>query len=739
MIAPLPPDEAQRLQSLRDYHVLDTLPEAAFDDLTLLAAHICQTPIALISLVDESRQWFKSRHGIDADETPRDIAFCSHAILQKDTIMEVPDAQADPRFADNALVTGAPHIRFYAGAPLIARDGQALGTLCVIDRKPHQLDADQAAALKALSRQVVTQLELRRQNADLQKSEQETERLLILAEKSRAELLSVIEDEQQAGSQLRESEVRFRELAENIDEVFWITDPLGQQLLYVSPAYEIVWHRTCASLYASPHNWLDTIHPDDHPQVVAAVKGQASGDYDETYRILRPDGSIRWIHDRAYLVRDAQGQTIRIVGTAMDITESKNLEAQYLRIQRMESIGTLAGGIAHDLNNVLAPIMMSIELLKMQEKNPLRLSMLTTIEGSAKRGADMVKQVLSFARGVEGQQLEVQVGHLLREIEKIANETFLKNIQVRCDVSAELWLVKGDPTQLHQVLLNLCVNARDAMLNGGTLTLTSSNVMLDEQYAAMNIEAKPGPHVCIVVGDTGTGMPPEVIERIFEPFFTTKELGKGTGLGLSTTIAIIKSHGGFVKVQSRVGVGTQFHVYLPAQMEPAAEDVAAAPVGLPLGNGELLLVIDDEASVRQITGQTLEAFGYRVLLASDGVEATSIYASRKEEIALVLTDMMMPVMDGPTTILVLMRINPEIRIIAASGLSANGMEAKATNAGVKHFIPKPYTAETLLKTIRGVLGEPVVIHAEQWKFCHDQQRGRVSFKSTGFGQAQWRH
>lgn len=700
MRAPLPPDEAQRLRSLRDYNVLNTPPEAAFDDLTLLAAQITQAPIALISLVDESRQWFKSRHGIDTCETPRDRAFCSHAILQKDTVMEVPDSKLDHRFADNLLVTGAPHIRFYAGAPLVSRDGHALGTLCVFDHRPRKLEAAQIAALSALSRQVMTLLELHRQEAQLMKSEQETERLLALAEKSRGALLSVIEDEQQAGSQLRESEARFRELAEKIDEVFWITDPLRQQVLYISPAYETIWQRTCASLCAAPGHWLAAIHPDDRMRVMAAEACQVSGDYDETYRILRPDGSVRWIHDRAFPVRDSQGLALRIVGTAKDITESKNLEAQYLRVQRMESIGTLAGGIAHDLNNVLTPILLSIGLLKRQEQNPLRLSILATIEDSAQRGADMVKQVLSFARGVEGQQLQVQIGRLLKEIEKIANETFLKNILVRCDVPPDLWVVKGDPTQLHQVLLNLSVNARDAMPNGGTLTLSASNIMLDEQYAAMNLEARPGPHVRIAVGDNGTGMTPEVMERIFEPFFTTKELGKGTGLGLSTTTAIIKSHGGFMQVESKVEAGTQFQVYLPAQLESGVEDVNEAPAPEPPsgGHGELVLVVDDEATVRKVTQQTLESSGYRVVLAADGIEAVSVYAARKQEIAVVITDMMMPVMDGPSMIQVLLRINPQVRIIAASGLHAH-----AASMGVRQFIPKPYTAETLLKTLHLVL------------------------------------
>ncbi len=567
MKPPLPDDEAQRLQALRDYTVLDTPPEAAFDDLTSLAAQICHTPIALISFVDESRQWFKSRYGIDLEETPRAISFCTHAILDKEGVMEVPDALADPRFSCNVLVTKPPNIRFYAGAPLIAPDGHAIGTLCVIDRKPLRLDARQTVALRVLSRNVVAHLESRRFNIELRKNHQETGRLLALAEKSRAALLSVLEDEQQSGRRLRESETRFRELAENIDELFWIAYPRKQEFLYISPAYETIWQQTCASLYHAPSNWLDSIHPDDRPHVEAAADWHAGGGHDETYRILRPDGSVRWIHDRAFPVRDAHGKTLRIVGTAMDITESKNLETQCLRAQRMESIGTLAGGIAHDINNVLAPIMMSIDLLKIQEHDTQRLEILGTIEGCAKRGADLIGQLLSFARGVEGRQLPVDVGGLLGKIEQIVTKTFLKNIRVSCaKPTSDLWMVKGDSTQLHQVLINLCVNARDAMPDGGRLTLAANNRMLDEQQCmGMHPGARSGPYVQIVIGDSGTGMSPEVVERIFEPFFTTKEVGKGTGLGLSTSMGIIKSHGGFMQVDSRLGTGSQFHVFLPAK------------------------------------------------------------------------------------------------------------------------------------------------------------------------------
>lgn len=317
----------------------------------------------------------------------------------------------------------------------------------------------------------------------------------------------------------------------------------------------------------------------------------------------------------------------------------------------------------------------------------------------------MVKQVLTFARGVDGKQLPVHVGRIVREIEKIANDTFLKNVQIRSKIPQDLWIVKGDPTQLHQVLLNLCVNARDAMPKGGRLTISAGNRLLDEHYASMSLEARPGPYVVVEVEDTGTGMTPEVMERIFEPFYTTKELGKGTGLGLSTSMAIVKSHGGFMRVSSEQGTGTIFRVYLPAQSEPAGESDGLPEDDLPRGDGEVVLVVDDEAAVRDITRQTLETFGYNVLLASDGAEAIAIYAVQKQNISVVLTDMMMPLMDGPATIQALMRMNPKVRILAASGLNGDGMVAKAANLGAQHFLPKPFTAVTLLKVLKQVLGK----------------------------------
>ncbi len=294
----------------------------------------------------------------------------------------------------------------------------------------------------------------------------------------------------------------------------------------------------------------------------------------------------------------------------------------------------------------------------------------------------------------------------MRDLETIIKDTFPKDIRLEFSIPNDIWTILGDPTQMHQILLNLCVNARDAMPNGGNLTVDVENCVLDEQYAAMNIQAKPGRYVNISVTDSGTGIPPRIVDKIFEPFFTTKDLNKGTGLGLSTVMAIVKSHDGIINVYSEPGKGTTFNVYLPAmEISPEARKEQAEQASLPRGNGETILVVDDEASILTITSQTLQAFGYRVLTATDGAEAVAVYAQHRNEIAVVLTDMMMPVMDGPATIHALRRINPAIKIIAASGLNDNASVARVSEAGIKHFLTKPYTAGTMLKTIRAILDE----------------------------------
>lgn len=413
---------------------------------------------------------------------------------------------------------------------------------------------------------------------------------------------------------------------------------------------------------------------------------------------IRRDGAVLVIEGHWSLVRDDRGEPKSVLAINTDITQRKQLEQQYLRAQRLESLGTLAGGIAHDLNNVLTPIMMSIGMLQEDEHDAERLEVLATIEASAKRGAEMIRQVLTFARGAEGRRVEVQLGPLVHDIVKIAGETFPKSIRIEERIDGNLWALQADPTQLHQVLLNLSVNARDAMPAGGRLVISAENLFIDEHYAAMHVNARVGPYLAIAIEDTGTGMPRETVDRIFEPFFTTKELGKGTGWGLPTSLAIVKGHGGFMHVYSEVGVGTRFRLYLPAHAATSQPDVPVAPA-LRHGNGETVLVVDDEAGIRDITRRTLDAFGYRVLLAGDGAEAIEQYVEHQAEIAVVITDMMMPGMDGAATIEALRRLNPRVRIIAASGLV--GPEITAT--GTRHFLRKPYTARTLIEALSQVL------------------------------------
>lgn len=409
------------------------------------------------------------------------------------------------------------------------------------------------------------------------------------------------------------------------------------------------------------------------------------------------------VASRWSLARDPNGEPKAILTVDTDITDKKQLESQFLRAQRLESLGTLAGGIAHDLNNMLTPILASSELLQMRipKDDMLTHKLLKIIENSSERGADMVRQVLSFTRGVESQRTNLSVNHLISEFKQIVSQTFPKSIEFTSNLSADLWAVFGDVTQLHQVLLNLAVNARDAMSNGGKLDITATNLLVDETFARMNLEAKVGQYVTITVSDTGMGIPPKVLERIFEPFFTTKEIGKGTGLGLSTAIGIIKSHSGFVTVSSQMGKGTEFKLFLPAVLK--VESSPAKDLELPMGNGELILIVDDEPNIREITRISLETYNYKTILASDGIEAIAQYSQHQHEIALVIMDMMMPSMGGATAIRTLQKINSQVKILAISGVPSTEALTRNEGIGVQAFLAKPCTSQQLLTTLHSVL------------------------------------
>ncbi|MBI4782461.1 MAG: GAF domain-containing protein [Oscillatoriophycideae cyanobacterium NC_groundwater_1537_Pr4_S-0.65um_50_18] len=965
--------EAPRLQALYQYQILDTESEAAFDELTQLAAQICQTPIAIVVLIDRERQWFKSKVGLAISETPRNVSFCNHTILQAKPLI-VQDALTDARFATNPYVTGDPKIRFYAGVALTTPSGYRIGTLCVVDYVPRQLDIAQIKALQALSHQVVSQLELRRNLKALQENERrlstlmgnlpgyvyqvandlnytpefisegvfavtgyhqaeylvdrtitcgqeihpddsqpiwqqiqqavksrqpyECEYRIITktgAEKwvwergrgvyeSNGELLRlegfVTDISVRKAAKLRlhqkaQQEHLMRVVTEHIrqsldlDEILTTTvsevrqvlqadrvlifrlesdgsgnvvqesvdahwQPiLGQNLFdpcfqssyidkyfqgrvhathdiddgSIQPCYAeflkqfgvranlvvpiiqsgCLWGLLIAHQCAHPRQWSEeeaqllkqladqvaiAIHQSslykqaqnelkERIQAEAKIRDQAMllnvatdaiivrdldqhitfwnqgaerlygwsseemlgkatalwcrdsaglqeicqtvlarGEWQGELTQLTKDQKDVMVASRWTLVRHPNGQPKAFLIVNTDITQKTLLERQFLRAQRLETIGTLAGGVAHDLNNVLAPILMSVSLLEMQPDSSKRQKWLDVIDASARRGASLVKQVLTFARGIEGERSQLEIRHLTCEIKQVIEETFPKSINIFTHIPNHLSMVMGDVTQIHQILMNLCLNARDAMPNGGMLRITAENQVIDADNINLPLGAQPGSYVAITVADTGTGIAADAIDRIFDPFFTTKEMGKGTGLGLSTVMTIIKSHNGFMTVSSQIGNGTEFKVYLPALQDGETQEPVAPKV--PYGAGEWILLADDEAAIREATKTMLEAHGYRVLTASNGIEAIALYSRHQDDIRLAVVNIMMPAMNGTTAIRTLQAINPYLKIVATSGLTTNDT---LIEMGIKvdHFLLKPFIAQELIISLHQVL------------------------------------
>jgi signal transduction histidine kinase len=412
-----------------------------------------------------------------------------------------------------------------------------------------------------------------------------------------------------------------------------------------------------------------------------------------------------------YVLKDRPRRLIPAIERALNDArlrrERQVADEQMLRVQRLENIGMLAAGIAHDFNNVLSPVIMGISLFRSRLNNEKDQRLLTAIESSAMRGAGLVRQILGFARGVTGGMQTIQPKHTLKDLLEMMRQTFPKTIRIEEGMEPDLWPVTANPTQLHQVLLNLCVNARDALPKGGTITVLASNYELDEMAAAAMKHGRPGKYVLFEVSDSGTGISPEVVERIWEPFFTTKKAGLGTGLGLSTVRSIVESHHGYVTVSTQLGRGTTFRVLLPADVHPESDLEAEAAAVIPQGNGEQILVVDDDAAVREITAAALMAHGYRVVTAADGTEALAYLAPRALEIRAVITDLDMPNLDGAALAKVIGSLNPAIRVLLVSA-SVEPDDPRCQPPPSGAFLAKPFTGDMLLRTIHQLLDSPLV-------------------------------
>ena len=504
-----------------------------------------------------------------------------------------------------------------------------------------------------------------------------------------------------AQAALQESDARFHQVVRNIHEALWLVEADTRRVVFVSPRYAEIWGDSAEALRASPDAWLQSVHPDDRSRVEqgAAARDRGNG-HSETSRIVRRDGAVRWIRHRTFAARDGSGAVRRLVAVAEDTTERKKLEEQFLRSQRMEAIGTLAGGVAHDLNNILAPVLMTAELLTARAPLGRDRELLAMMAQGAQRAADTVRQLLLFSRGAEGQRGVVQPRHLLKEMAGIMRETFPREIRIVEEPAADLWPVIADATQLHQVLMNLCVNARDAMPNGGKLTIGMVNCELRSEDIGLHADAREGRYAVLSVADTGHGIPPDIINRIFDPFFTTKEIGHGSGLGLSTVVGIMRSHGGFITVASEPGRGTVFKSYLPAAAESALSALVPSSKATSMGRGELVLVVDDEPAIREATREILEANQYSVLSAGDGREALDVFVRERANVRLVLTDVMMPVMNGPALVRALRELEPRLKVIAASGLDNQARRDELAALGVTEILMKPFKPAQLLELVR---------------------------------------
>jgi len=995
MQAPPPvADETGRLAALQRYKVLETPPEGVLDDLTRIAAYVCRTPMSLLTLVDEHRQWFKSRIGLSLTETPRDLSFCAHAI-HADDLYVVEDTHHDDRFSDHPLVVGDPAFRFYAATPLRTADGHAIGTLAVADTTPRRLTPEQLDALRVLGRQAMAQLELRRQTLDLAESaaraqaararaedalreqsvqldaalevagmdvwftnlrtgwigrirrggpvsrlpesvtpKTSAEFMALVHEADRAALAARIEratrdgvytaefrivlpdggvrwvssrgrclydddgtpsamtgvdlditerkrDEDrirhlnrvyavlsdinqaivrepeldrllseacriavdtggftmawiglmkapggklartaQAGAdadtqrvvdrlitleppagcaftqravetgrpavcddierdpaaaswraealprgyrtmaafpilrngasigafniyagtpgafdveecrlleelagdigfaigvhereaerrlaeeQRRAAEDRFRQLAESIQQVFWMADPRGG-LLYVSPAFETIFGRSCESLTASPGVWMDAVHPDDRERVEQAAYARSRrGDYDEVYRIVRPDGAVRWIRDRAFHMYNDAGELYRLVGTAADITEQRQLEEQLQQAQKMEIVGRLAGGVAHDFNNLLTVIngMADLVLAALPEDDPTRDD-LTQIRLAGDRAAALTGRLLAVSRRQILKPEIVDLSAIVAGLREMIVRLMGEDVTLVLELAPELASVKADPGQIEQVVLNLIVNARDAMPDGGVLTIETRTVTVDATYAAEHPGTRPGPHAMLAVRDTGVGMDESIRRRVFEPFFTTKPQGKGTGLGLSMVYGIVKQSGGSIWFHSEPGHGSRFTIYLPHVADAPAPRPAPPPLAA-AGGHETVLVVEDEPPLRELAARVLTAAGYTVLQAANGAEALALLERHADPVHLVFTDVVMPGMNGRELAARLATLRPGIRVLYTSGYTEDAILRHGVLDDPGRFLGKPYTPSVLRRRIREAL------------------------------------
>ncbi len=815
--ASLPPNEAERLAALRRYAILDTEPDACFDRIVRLAARQFRVPIALVSLIDEDRQWFKATCGLDATESPRDLAFCAHAILGDDVLL-VPNATQDPRFASNPFVVDGLKIRFYAGAPLITPDGHKLGTLCLVDTLPRgDFSTHDQALLTDLAAVVVDQIEMRyatsevlaemetriQAEEDLATAEHQLDLFFTYAPVSVAmfdremrylaasdhwrkvlhiadrpivgevhfdvvphipphwkaqyqrcltgETLEIAEDKlprpdggfhwvwrqirpwrdrrgaiggliisieiiderKQAQIALEQGRAFTEAVLDNIQDGIVACDAEGR-LSHFNKASRHILGSDCAT--TPPERWSEccSFFEEDGETPLAAAEmpllqaltGKIVGKQDI---VMVPHGGDRQtLVARATPMYDCEGRKLGAVASIHDVTGRKSIERQLVQAQKMESVGQLTGGLAHDFNNLLGVVLGNLQLVERSVRSDDKATQrLKAATGAVERGAELTRRLLAFSRR---QILETEVfepNPLIESLSDLLKRTLGEAIQLDCHLGSDIPRVRTDPSQLESAILNLAVNARDAMPDGGTLTIESEMVLLDHGYAARERDVKPGSYVVLAVTDTGVGIKADQIDRVFEPFFTTKEVGAGSGLGLSMVYGFMKQSGGHVRIYSEVGRGTTVRLYLPTEASRARlGDPASVGAGAEcVGGSETILVVEDQDDVRDVAVALLEDLGYHVYQAPNAQMGLDTLQSGKG-IDLLFTDIVMPGgMDGTMLARAALAARPDLAVVFTTGFAEAAVLHGSEVRTMDNLVTKPYRRSDLALKIRRALDE----------------------------------
>jgi len=695
-------EEAERLEALRDCRVLDTPPEELLDHTARHAAYVCGTPIGLIGFIDATRQWFKATVGWDYPEIPRKDSICGHTILQRG-LMVISDAAMDERFFNSPMVTHAG-IRFYAGVPLLTKEGYAVGTLCVMDRLPRELPAAHKDALLTLARLLETQLEVRRGTKSSAPDDKS----------SRIEGTVVdISEHKRTDEALRDSQERLLGIISSAMDGI-ITVDNDQKIIVFNRAAEQIFR--CPAKDALGQT-LDKFIPQrfreahrEHVRSFGQTGVSSRSMYSPgTLMGVRADGEEFPVEATISQVKTASETLYSVI--LRDVSVRKRTEDELRQAQKMEAVGHLAGGIAHEFNNYLGIILGYSDLMEEEqvENESLRLG-LTEIKGATQKAASVTRQLLAFSRKQLIEPTVLDLNASVWEAHKLLRRLIPANIDVIPVLHPDLGKVKADPAQVQQILINLVVNARDAMPQGGRISIETAGVVLDEEFSSRYFDVVPGDYIMISFSDNGEGIDAEILPHIFEPFFTTKQAGKGTGLGLSTTYGIVKQSGGHITVSSVRGRGTTFRVYFPkleevnASIGSDAKTMASShPEPSPTGIATILLV-EDEPGLRKLMRKVLEKQGYRVLEAKDGGEALSICQGSFAHIDLVVTDYAMPRMTGLQLREQLVALRPNMRLLLISGYAEEVVQdGPQQNLNGGNFLEKPFLPEELARKVREIL------------------------------------